>query len=94
MQRMIKALKRVSYDLIVLGSIITLFMFRIHELFPAPIQTIMMKGTLISCGFLHAHITRKLCFGSVDWESCEQSDKKLLVIVLYVIFIYAWAQGG
>jgi len=52
------------------------------------------KILLGNTGFLNAHIVRKLAFGKVDWSNDEQKMLKILIIVMYGIFIYIYAIGG
>ncbi len=86
---------RILPDIWILGVIIGALMFGFYKFLPAPLQVLLSKVLLVSTGFLHAHITRKIAFPKVDWDDpTDNIMKKLLVIALYVIFIYAYAQGG
>lgn len=86
--------KRILLDLIIVLIILSIYASRVYENFPAPLQLISMKVLLVSAGFMHAHITRKIAFPSVDWNSEGLNAKSILVIALYIIFIYAYAQAG
>ncbi|MEM0333206.1 MAG: hypothetical protein QXX30_01945 [Candidatus Aenigmatarchaeota archaeon] len=87
-------LKRIAYDLLLALVLLFIYSFKLYEHLPVPLQLISVKILLVSLGFLHAHITRKLAFPSVDWELEEVNAKNLLVIALYVVFIYAYANAG
>lgn len=86
--------KRVLVDVLLLITIMLIFSSKVYESFPAPLQLISMKALLVSAGFLHAHITRKLAFPTVNWDLEKFNPKNVVVIVLYVMFIYAYSQGG
>jgi uncharacterized membrane-anchored protein len=89
------SVKRVLPDSIILLILVIALLTGFYKFLPNPLQTLISKIILVSAGFIHAHITRKIAFPSVNWDSSRDNDmKKLLVIALYVIFIYAYAQGG
>jgi len=91
---MLEQLRRVAYDLLLALVLLFVYGFELYKYLPAPLQLISVKILLVSLGFLHAHITRKLAFPAVDWELEEVNAKNLLVIALYVVFIYAYANAG
>jgi hypothetical protein len=87
--------KRVLPDSILLIVLLVMLMTGFYKFLPGPLQVLISKIILVSAGFLHAHITRKVAFPEVDWnDSNDDKMKKALVIAIYVIFIYAYAQGG
>lgn len=102
MEKIIEKIKKVTTqisrilpDIWIFGFIVIALMFGFYKFLPNPLQVLMSKVLLVSAGFLHAHITRKIAFTEVDWDRQGGQDmKKLLVIVLYAMFIYAYAQGG
>lgn len=88
---------RVTHELIGAGILIFLYLSGIYVQFSPTIQTIMLKATLVSLGFIHAHVTGKICFPKVCWKgTCDEDDGliKFLRIALYVVFIYGWSHGG
>lgn len=87
-------MKRIVLDLTIALFLLLLYLTRFYEYLPAPVQLISVKVLLVSMGFIHAHITRKLAFPKVQWEEERLNAKTLLVITLYAVFIYAYAQGG
>ncbi|MGC8869622.1 MAG: hypothetical protein ACP5PT_00830 [Brevinematia bacterium] len=87
-------LKRILIDVIIVLIILLIYITKVYELFPNPLQLLSLKVILVSAGFMHAHITRKIAFGKVDWDKEGINAKSLLVIVLYAVFIYAYSQGG
>ena len=88
-----RALKRIAWDLVIALVLLTVYSMQLYQVLPTPLQLVSAKVLLVSLGFLHAHITRKLAFPTVDWEG-NLNAKTLLVIVLYFVFIYAYAIGG
>lgn len=86
--------KRLYFDLAVAFSLLFLYLTKFYEYLPAPVQLVSIKVLLISIGFMHAHITRKLAFPSVDWDREGINAKTILVIALYIVFVYAYAIGG
>lgn len=63
-----------------------------YEIFPA-LGLLLYKMLLVNAGFLHAHITRKLAFPSIDFSNTEKGNK-YLIIALYTVIIWAYARGG
>lgn len=94
MREVINALKRVTFDLVIAVILLLIYALRLYEMLPAPLQLLSVKVLLVSLGFLHAHITRKLAFPSVDWEQEGLNAKTLLIIALYTVIIYCYAMGG
>jgi hypothetical protein len=87
--------RRVLPDSIILIILLVMLMSGFYKFLPGPLQVLISKIILVSTGFIHAHITRKVAFPEVDWnDSNDDKMKKALVIAIYVIFIYAYAQGG
>lgn len=87
-------LGRVTHEIVISALLLWFYLSGIYLQFAPTVQTIALKATLVSLGFLHAHITRKLAFPSVSWKSEEEPMLKLLCISLYVVFIYAYSHGG
>jgi hypothetical protein len=87
-------LRRVTHEIVISGLLLWFYLSGIYLQFSPTVQTIALKATLTSLGFLHAHITRKLAFPAVVWGDDEKHMLKLLCIALYVTFIYAYSHGG
>jgi len=87
-------IKRIIFDFIIFVVLIALYASQFYVNLSSATQLIFIKVLLVSMGFLHAHITRKLAFPKVDWQTEGINAKTLLVISLYVIFIYAYANAG
>jgi len=85
---------RVTHELIISGVLLWFYLSGVYLQFSPTLQTIALKATLTSLGFLHAHITRKIAFPAVSWGDDERGMLKLLCIALYTIFIYAYSHGG
>lgn len=93
----VKALEamRVMPDTIIMVIIGAVLFAGSYKFLPAPIQAIISKMGLVSVGFVHAHITRKIAFAKVKWDNpASDPMQKLLIIALYVVIIYAYALGG
>ena len=90
----LRNVRRVAFDLVIALVLLLCLAFKTYEVFPAPLQLIILKMLLISLGFTHAHITRKLAFPTVEWEQEGLNAKALLIIALYSVIIYCYAIGG
>lgn len=88
-----KLLKRLSFDLILFSILITFLATQSYEYVSVPIANLIQKATNISNAILHATITRKLLFTKVDWDG-PINAKVLAVVVLYAMFIFAYAIGS
>lgn len=85
---------RLWFDILLFAILLTLYLTKFYEALPPPVQLVSIKVLLVSAGFLHATVTRKLAFPKVDWQNEKFTPKNVLVIVLYIIIIYAYSQGG
>lgn len=87
-------LQRVALDLILAVALIGLF-FRAgtYDGFTPPQQLAALKMLLVSMGFVHAHIVGKLAFPKVAWGGAITASH-VVRIALYMVFVYAYAQGG
>ncbi len=102
MKDILTGLKRVSWDLswFILACLFLFFVpnewLQPEQINPkiAILATILTKGLYVTCGFLHAHITRKLAFNYIKFSEERRWDNNALVIVLYAVIIYSWAHGG
>lgn len=91
----VKEVKRVAFDLgLFICNIMLLKLFEADSLGSFSVQFICYKALLVNGGFLHAHITRKLCFEKIDWANDSQKMLKLLAIVIYAVIIMGWSRGG
>ena len=91
---MLSKLKRISIDLGILTSIGLILFFLPLRIERQGLELFLYKALLVSAGFVHAHVVRKIAFPSVDWKSTEAPYLKVLVIAMYVIFIFAYSRGG
>ena len=94
-------IQRVWVDFLLFLGLISFFFMRPETWgIPQTLQLVFYKMLLVSTGFLHAHIMRKLAFPSVSWISDDGVDPKVvaplkyLTIGIYVIVIWAYARGG
>lgn len=90
-----KQVARVSHELILSGALLFLYLSGSYAAYSPAIQVIMLKATLTSLGFIHAHAAGKIAFPKVNWEK-DDVDKieKYLRIALYCVFIHSYAMGG
>ncbi len=92
-KRLTKELKRLAVDLIVILLLFIVYATKFYEHLHPPLQLVSLKMLLVSMGFVHCHFVRKLAFREVEWDG-NWTPRKVLIIVLYAVFIYAYAQGG
>lgn len=92
---LIKQIAKVSHELLISGCLLGMLLTGAYVALAPTLQTIMLKATLVSLGFLHAHITNKIAFPAINWSNAD-ADKtdKIRAIVMYFVFIYAYAVGG
>lgn len=90
----LRQLQRVAVDIGISLVLMGLF-FRAgtYEGFTPPQQLVALKMLLVSIGFLHAHIVGKLAFPKVSWTG-DFTGGHLVRVILYAVFVYAYAQGG
>jgi len=85
---------RLLPDLVIALVLLILYLTRFYEYFPAPVQLVSLKALLVSMAFIHATITRKIFFPSVDWNTEGLNAKTVIIIVIYAMYIYAYSRGG
>ena len=90
----IDSIKRLGFDVVGIAILFSLFMFNGYEVLPAPLQLVALKAILVSAGILHAHITRKLLFPKINWESDFSQGKLYAVIALYITIPICYSFGG
>jgi hypothetical protein len=93
MKKIIFQLKRVAFDLCML-AIVGIFLFIFSKDTQGAGQMFLFKALLVSAGFLHAHIIRKLAFPYIDFNKTKDAQQKWLVIAIYVVVILGWTRGG
>ena len=86
-------IRRVLFDLVIILVILSLFITKVYEQFPAALQLVALKALLVSSGILTAHIAGKLLFPSVVWKGI-MSPAHYARIALYVVCVYAYSLGG
>jgi hypothetical protein len=88
--------KRVAFEVIALVVLLVVFYYAPYDadskmfLF----NVFVTKFFLVSCGILHAHITRKLLFPYIHFSTEKDLTNNIMVIALYITIIFAWARGG
>ncbi len=93
MNKIIFQLKRVVFDICLL-AIVGMVLFIFSKDTQGAGQMFLFKALLVSAGFLHAHIIRKLAFPYIDFNKTKDIQQKWLVIAIYVSIIFAWSRGG
>jgi hypothetical protein len=58
------------------------------------LDLLMYKVLLVSAGFIHAHIVRKLAFPYVDFKTSKNKMHQAMIVGLYLTIIWAYARGG
>lgn len=87
-------MRRILFDLILFSGIfLVLFLLPVH-FERQGLELLLFKMLLVSAGFLHAHILRKLAFAYIDFRKEKYQLNKALVIGLYLVIIWAYARGG
>lgn len=92
-------LKRVSLDVVALASVFMLAFFMPASLMPEMakiglLSIFMSKLIFVSAGILHAHISRKLLWPYIDFNTEKEWSNNLMTIVWYAMIILAWSRGG
>lgn len=91
--------KRIGFDCVLLAALLIIGLFAPEALFPAAakigfISLAFSKLIFVSCGVVHAHITRQLLFDYIDFNKETDPIKKIMIVGLYIIIIFCWARGG
>jgi hypothetical protein len=97
--KIIENLKRIGLDVAALITIALVMIFIPYDFLPIEAKAnltslFFTKFILVSAGFIHAHITRKLAFNYITFSTEKEWSNNLLVIAIYVMFIFAWSRGG
>jgi hypothetical protein len=58
------------------------------------LDLLLYKVLLVSGGFLHAHIVRKLAFPYVNFKTSKNKMHQAMIVGLYLTIIWAYARGG
>ena len=88
-------ISRIAHELALSGFLLFAYFSGSYIHLAPTLQTIMLKVTLTSLGFIHAHIVNKISFPNINWER-DDVDKmeKILRIVIYAVFVHAYSVGG
>ncbi len=86
--------KRIRQELLIMLLGIAFFVSGVHTELPPVIQMLADKVVLVSMGFSHAHMIRKVAFPEVDWEAGSFTPLNILGIVIYATVIHAYAIAG
>lgn len=94
MKTLLIELKRVSTELIILAIIAAVLFVWQFDIQRQGLELLLFKMLLVSAGFLHAHIIRKVAFGYINFRYSADSMHKALIVALYVVIIWSYARGG
>jgi hypothetical protein len=90
-------MSRIWFDLLILAGIIlfvTFGPFAENVGLTFFYNVIVSKALLVSCGIIHSHIARELLFPYINFKTTNNLAHQLMVILLYVIIVFAWSRGG
>jgi len=95
----IENFKRVWVDVVALFTVALLMIFVPSDFLPVEakaglVSLFITKFILVSAAIIHAHITRKLLFSYINFSQEKEISNNVMVIVWYVIIIFAWSRGG
>jgi len=90
----IENFKRVWVDFVALFTVALLMIFLPVEAKAGLVSLFITKFILVSAAIIHAHITRKLLFSYINFSQEKEISNNVMVIVWYVIIIFAWSRGG
>ena len=91
----VKQIGRVSHELILSGVLLGMYLSGSYLSLAPTLQTVMLKATLVSLGFIHATIANKIAFPAINWSNADEDKMdKVRAVVLYGVFVYAYAMGG
>lgn len=106
MKKIVPQLKRISLDLALLLFLMFVLWIGfdsytisnegiVSSKIPPIISTVLYKALLVSIAVVHGHVTRKLLLpGAIDWTDKSFTPKKVLSIIIYAMFIFAYSRGG
>jgi len=81
--------------LVVLPFVIcSLFLSNVYEVFPAPIQLVLLKAFLVMCGFLLSYLLVEVLLPKIDLSNDNQWQLLIKDVAIYVVVIYCFAVGG
>jgi hypothetical protein len=87
--------KRIAFDLLLFAVIIGFFLARGYwfTIENGALDLLLYKMMLVSGGFVHAHILRKLAFSYIDFRDNNKMHQAM-IIGLYLTIIWSYARGG
>lgn len=94
-KKLVYHFSRILPDIILSGMLLYFYLVGNYAYFSPTIQTIALKATLVSLGFIHAHLVQALLFPDIDWRR-DDVDKieKIRAVILYAVFVYCYSVGG
>lgn len=84
-------IKRIGLDMVIAIILAIMFLTNFHEKLPTSMQLVTYKMMLISLGLVHAHISRKLIFGKINWQE-SINVKQIIAGLMYIVFAWLYSQ--
>lgn len=84
-------IKRIGLDMVIAIILAVIFLTNFHEKLPTSMQLVTYKMMLISLGLVHAHISRKLIFGKINWQE-SINVKQIIAGLMYIVFAWLYSQ--
>ena len=82
-------------DVALSGLLLFFYLSGNYQNYSPVVQTLALKATLVSLGFLHSHILQGIMFPEIDWRKDNvDTIEKIRSTALYMVFIYAYCMGG
>lgn len=81
-------IKRLSFDTAIFVLLSIVFITYLYQQFSNPLQGAAYDVYVRSIAILQAHISRKLLFPKVDWNSDTLTPLHIVVILWYLVFIF------
>lgn len=70
------------------------FITGVYEMFQAPMQLVLLKAFLVSCGFLVAYMLVEVLLPKIDYSNDNNWQLLVKDVAIYVVVIYCFAVGG
>jgi ABC-type nickel/cobalt efflux system permease component RcnA len=101
MLRFLEQLDRLKFDIFAIIFIaLFLYFMPVEWLNPETakvgglLSMLIGKFILVSCGIIHAHVTREFLFPYISFSKEKEWSNNAMIIALYVIIIFGWTRGG
>lgn len=88
--------KRISFSLgfLILMFLLALWMSTSMSGMTNVLGLWLSKAIFISSGIIHAHISRRLMWPYINFNTEKNWGNNAMIIAWYVVIIWGWARGG